>query len=40
MEVKTAVYLSNNIKKGPVKVHPRTDYEGPEGSRCVALLFL
>ena len=25
---------------GKGKVHPRTGYEGPEGSRCIALLFL
>ena len=26
--------------KGKSKVHPRTGHEGPEGSRCIALLFL
>ena len=26
--------------KGKGKVHPRTGHEGPEWSRCIALLFL
>jgi hypothetical protein len=31
MEIKTAVYLSNNIKKGKGKVHSRTGHEDPVG---------
>jgi hypothetical protein len=30
----------NNQYKGKGKLYPRTDYEGPEGSRGIALFFL
>ena len=32
--------FSKNKRQGKVKVQPRTGYEGPKGSRGIAVLFL
>jgi len=37
---KEIIYIPEVEVKSKAKVHPRTDHEGPEGSRGLALLFL